>query len=78
MDIVAPLAGVWIEIDNLRLCDYSCKSLPSRECGLKSFTFLGFKVSLMVAPLAGVWIEIYLFPILRRKLNSRSPRGSVD
>ena len=33
-------------------------SLPSRECGLKSWNWRGWHAGGSVTPLAGVWIEI--------------------
>ena len=33
--LVAPLAGAWIEMQNLVQALLSCQSLPSRERGLK-------------------------------------------
>ena len=33
---VTPFAGVWIEIKDFSVSDSTNKSLPSRECGLKS------------------------------------------
>ena len=32
----------------------------------------------IVAPLAGAWIEIHIPQPIPQRLNSRSPRGSVD
>ena len=55
---VTPFAGVWIEIlIRFRRCDDQ-ESLPSRECGLKSFIKWFTPVFLPVTPFAGVWIEI--------------------
>ena len=34
--MVTPFAGVWIEISIPLLSNYLARSLPSRECGLKS------------------------------------------
>ncbi len=56
--VVAPLAGVWIEI--IRKCNDMLvyRSLPLRECGLKSIYQSSYIPQQQVAPLAGVWIEI--------------------
>ena len=55
---VTPLAGVWIEIlDASHECGYM-KSLPLRECGLKSTPSRVCISQIGVTPLAGVWIEI--------------------
>ena len=57
---VAPLAGAWIEIPEIKHHRNVIVSLPSRERGLKycdkceGCTWRG------VAPLAGAWIEIRL------------------
>ena len=37
---VTPYAGVWIEIDTLIFLRTLTRSLPTRECGLKSSGFL--------------------------------------
>ncbi len=58
MIIVAPLAGVWIEMLTKKNLDMTLKSLPLRECGLKYAFCMKYKLLLLVAPLAGVWIEI--------------------
>ena len=56
---VAPLAGAWIEIDNLTGTEfYTIKSLPLRERGLKCPGAVVKKLLTLVAPLAGAWIEI--------------------
>ena len=58
---VAPLAGAWIEIPEIKHHRNVIVSLPSRERGLKycdkceGCTWRG------VAPLAGAWIEINVF-----------------
>ena len=59
LELVTPFAGVWIEIDSLlqRMEDL-IKSLPSRECGLKSDGDFDITQVAMVTPFAGVWIEI--------------------
>ena len=55
---VTPLAGVWVEITrNLQRLAH-LKSLPSRECGLKSDILEPVIRKKVVTPLAGVWVEI--------------------
>ena len=56
---VTPLAGVWIEIFLFGANSMSWrKSLPWRECGLKSVIYMFHSFPACVTPLAGVWIEI--------------------
>ena len=56
---VTPYAGVWIEIIYAVGMTYSCvTSLPTRECGLKSLSYVPTCTSWQVTPYAGVWIEI--------------------
>ena len=55
---VAPLAGAWIEIRQIRSYPRPLSSLPSRERGLKSTGKKSKPGKKMVAPLAGAWIEI--------------------
>ena len=55
---VAPLAGAWIEIQNLDLKTFQSLSLPSRERGLKYSDYLLILSHVLVAPLAGAWIEM--------------------
>ena len=55
---VTPLAGVWIEIVEVFYSTQRSKSLPLRECGLKSTKKSDTCCQIPVTPLAGVWIEI--------------------
>ena len=55
---VTPFAGVWIEIIRPIVVCLGTKSLPSRECGLKSAYDGDIRQSYKVTPFAGVWIEI--------------------
>ena len=55
---VTPLAGVWIEIAYHGGDLSDPRSLPSRECGLKSGCQSPGVSPAQVTPLAGVWIEI--------------------
>ena len=56
--LVTPFAGVWIEIRPTSADSVIDRSLPSRECGLKSFQMPEKKFATGVTPFAGVWIEI--------------------
>ena len=60
-DCVTPYAGVWIEIAPCRPFQWSGSSLPTRECGLKSYKDVSSSSNWCVTPYAGVWIEICLF-----------------
>ena len=71
---VAPLAGAWIEIIHHPLDDVLFQSLPSRERGLKSASFLQYSASVVVAPLAGAWIEISAFRGSRLSIASLPSR----
>ena len=53
-------------------------SLPSWECGLKSYKDELIIDGETVAPLVGVWIEIGDYAQIGSSGNCRSPRGSVD
>ncbi len=55
---VTPLAGVWIEITKKTQRRSFGRSLPLRECGLKSEGKERDAQGRFVTPLAGVWIEI--------------------
>ena len=57
--IVAPFAGVWIEIGSKILTSQLGTSHPSRVCGLKYVCWIGSRTKAAVAPFAGVWIEIF-------------------
>ena len=76
---VTPLAGVWIEISPYPWGPgILTKSLPLRECGLKSTVHKAQGITIRVTPLAGVWIEIR-HPLYKDKSTLRhSPCGSVD
>ena len=56
--VVTPLAGVWIEMNQKYRRFYRNGSLPLRECGLKSTKKSDTCCQIPVTPLAGVWIEI--------------------
>ena len=59
--MVTPFTGVWIEISRQKGHGESCsKSLPSRECGLKSANRILILKIQLVTPFTGVWIEIYV------------------
>ena len=55
---VAPFAGAWIEIKDLRGWNIRLTSLPSRERGLKYGSCSWSVYASFVAPFAGAWIEI--------------------
>ena len=57
-DLVAPLAGAWIEIKKKNGELMLNKSLPSRERGLKLLYEAIDALIQQVAPLAGAWIEM--------------------
>ena len=59
LNVVAPLVGVWIEIDDQEKNEPEKRSLPSWECGLKYTNKVATSVSTPVAPFVGVWIEIH-------------------
>ena len=60
------------------LCAF-LRSLPLRECGLKSCFGLRKSVGKTVTPLAGVWIEIEVGGACTGGSGTRhSPCGSVD
>ena len=58
---VAPLAGAWIEIGGKHVQRVTCKSLPSRERGLKFAVARNNPCAGGVAPLAGAWIEMSIW-----------------
>ena len=61
MNVVAPHAGVWIEICKIFPTTFSgVASLPTRECGLKFERTQFIDDDFTVAPHAGVWIEIFI------------------
>ena len=55
---VAPFVGVWIEMLTLNSLQIRSMSLPSWECGLKSYLQADGYFMDAVAPFVGVWIEI--------------------
>ena len=57
---VAPLAGAWIEIPEIKHHRNVIVSLPSRERGLKLLRTAYHSSAVPVAPLAGAWIEIQI------------------
>ena len=56
--MVAPFAGAWIEILELKEEAVLQMSLPSRERGLKLHRRIQVVEFVNVAPFAGAWIEI--------------------
>ncbi len=76
---VTPCAGVWIEIKCHNLQIYPLyKSLPVRECGLKSGNFWSGASAPCVTPCAGVWIEILSTLMTQFPRFGHSLCGSVD
>ena len=67
--VVTPFVGVWIEIRMTGTVTHKVRSLPSWECGLKSFADCGHYTAFKVTPFVGVWIEIISHT--RRWGNSR-------
>ena len=63
---------------NFQLNWRNIESLPSWECGLKSYKDELIIDGETVAPLVGVWIEIGDYAQIGSSGNCRSPRGSVD
>ena len=55
---VAPFTGAWIEIGLARAVVPACRSLPSRERGLKFQWMRTNALVHIVAPFTGAWIEI--------------------
>ena len=77
-EIVAPLAGAWIEIVVAGWLMPQAGVAPLAGAWIEIVGVITNHNKFDVAPLAGAWIEI---PISIRKLTpiqSRSPRGSVD
>ena len=56
--LVTPLAGVWVEMVVPAYIVRALRSLPLRECGLKSEGDISKSQRRIVTPLAGVWVEI--------------------
>ena len=75
---VTPHAGVWIEIIPAYQLYQEIKSLPMRECGLKSLLVYRIIMIVVVTPHAGVWIEMLSSNGLLFLLSGHSPCGSVD
>ena len=57
-NMVAPLVGAWIEIENQSDKGLTDESLPSWERGLKLVYLVSIQPLTLVAPLVGAWIEI--------------------
>ncbi len=71
---VTPCAGVWIEMDLTVKHTVKLRSLPVRECGLKSLSSVFLSGGADVTPCAGVWIEILFLccnPLSRESLPVR-------
>ena len=77
-EVVTPYAGVWIEIGTLIFLPMLTRSLPTRECGLKSLSQQQRLIFCRVTPYAGVWIEMEKGKSVIYCGNGHSLRGSVD
>ena len=76
---VAPLAGVWIEIDGKEYGSQSFVVAPLAGVWIEIDRIrAGEYPRRYVALLAGVWIEIKNGSPVHSAVNGRSPRGSVD
>ena len=77
-DVVAPLAGAWIEIIYTGRKIYQRDVAPLAGAWIEMNTHRQKQMWICVAPLAGAWIEIYLSNIILLIGGGRSPCGSVD
>ena len=76
--VVTPHVGVWIEISSLIAVSSVVQSLPTWECGLKSWRNTDVSDQRGVTPHVGVWIEIVVNASDQTTSYCHSPRGSVD
>ena len=77
MEQVAPLVGVWIEIDVAAGAGKILESLPSWECGLKSHRITLTRAAMPSLPSWECGLK-YITLLYFNEIPSRSPRGSVD
>ena len=76
--IVAPLAGAWIEMRYAGFCRCrACRSLPSRERGLKFYYQFAWRPRIKSLPSRERGLK-FKGKLIEREKGSRSPRGSVD
>ena len=78
INLVAPLAGAWIEMLFLWPVILPSQVAPLAGAWIEIQKCTRHIVSLEVAPLAGAWIEISHNGYRGRERPRRSPRGSVD
>ena len=78
MQVVAPLAGAWIEISLISSIKVQESVAPLAGAWIEIYCSVLVLGNVLVAPLAGAWIEIINTPEKRKVDLSRSPRGSVD
>ena len=77
-NVVAPLAGAWIEIAHTTAAFFLHSVAPLAGAWIEIDQLHDRLILYKVAPLAGAWIEMKLGGILQSAVGSRSPRGSVD
>ena len=77
-NLVAPLAGAWIEIVVKIAVELSPNVAPLAGAWIEINQSKMRLMMLLVAPLAGAWIEILYVCNVPYYNLSRSPRGSVD
>ena len=77
-DVVAPLAGAWIEIVVFPSMEVCVKVAPLAGAWIEIKSRPRYAICEKVAPLAGAWIEINLQRKKAYATIRRSPRGSVD
>ena len=78
--MVAPFAGVWIEILCTNLFDCISKVAPFAGVWIEIIIFILYlRKTIRVAPFAGVWIEIMTCQVEKTvSLVCRTLRGCVD
>ena len=77
MFCVTPFAGVWIEIDIMVLLQKSDMSLPSRECGLKSFEIETFLKELESLPSRECGLKLSVVTSIPGSTQSVTPFAGV-
>ena len=78
MEIVTPLAGVWIEIVMLDVEVRNTEVTPLAGVWIEIKSCNIITPTNLVTPLAGVWIEIPILCVIKSLSGSHSPCGSVD
>ena len=77
-EVVAPLAGAWIEIHRIKRLRSRYEVAPLAGAWIEIGIYLSQRSLVHVAPLAGAWIEIPNGRLQEDGGSGRSPRGSVD